>query len=669
MPIEDVDFLKKNSKRESYMFLVDSGTRDRRVHPQPSEYVVQFSTPFHNVIGLEVLHASIPRSMYNIDSYNNTLRFFIYEDTQEGRTARLNPNNYTMVTITPGEYSIQTLVAELNRILHMKLNGNASMHEVEIIAETDSTPPELTNKLRFRCTYPFAFDMDKSTSAESLGFDTYAVDSFADLVPPNVTTDQPYLTIRYPSVDLLVDAFQTFWSTMTSSPPTLQINTPFSSQMSFAIYQAVISHLISNDEYSLSFSRDIATPYFENTPRNLFEYLCRDILPKNYRMYRSVDLPPNQALGKETIIFEGPRGVVRSLPLNTTTNRVAQQFTMEDHGFLTQVHAALTTSDGTIRNDSEAKWSLYTNLNNSPHTVIPLQRYNTQNNLVPTEGVIPISLTDGGLSDPAFNVFVELNPGVYWIVFESDNLDTLIFYNDVPATQRQGDMKVYNGVSGNWDSIDTQDGVHFELSIRVIRQDEYHYLTAPGIYSLIGERYIVLRCPEIEENSYRSLAYSGNCLGLAKFQLGVVGYSDNRLDFSKVPTREFHPVGKLQKLTLRFETASGKLYDFKGVNHNITFAIHYYEPNQVQNFSQSILNPNYNGDILKYMYHHDDQEQDSDDQDYEYDQDDLREYRQQEARHLPENVGRLNFEALYRMNQLDLDAEEADFTDDDGSEN
>jgi hypothetical protein len=316
------------------------------------------------------------------------------------------------------------------------------------------------------------------------------------------------------------------------------------------------------------------------------------------------------------------------------------------------VHAALTTVDGTIKNDSKILWSLYTDVNDAPGTKVQLQRFDESVLVNIDTAPIPISLTDGGLSDPAYDVFVYLTPGKYWVVFESEDDDTFIFYNDVPASQAAGEMKVTT--DGNiWNTIDTNDGIHFELSIRVISQDEYHYLTAPGIYSLIGERYVVLRCPEIEENSYRSLAYTDHFLGLAKFQLGVVGYSDNRVDFSKVPTREFHPIGKLKKITLRFETASKKLYDFKGVNHNITLAIHYYEPSQVNQFNQSILNPNYNADFINYMYRQEDQDQDSDDQDYEYDPDDLQEYRMQEARHLPATVGRLNYEGLYRMN-LDL---------------
>lgn len=654
MPIEDVDFLKKNSKQQSYMFLVDSSTRDRYVYPQPSEYTITFTAPFHNVVGLEVLHGSIPRSMYNVDIYNNTLSFLIYEDIPGTRDIRLNPQNYSVVTLTPGEYTIQTLTVELNRVMQMHLNGDTNRNIVNIVAETESSPPELTNKLRFRCTYPFAMNMNASTIAETLGFDTYAERAFIEESPSTLTTSQKYMSIPFPSQSFITTTIQNIWTTMNSSHALLNVSVSFAEQMPRILFESIVNHMFYDTEYRLSFSKDyVLSNFYESPVQSLVDYLCKDGVPQNYRMYRSVDLPPSKAMGQNNIIFDGPRGVVRRLQV-TSTQQVAQQFTLEDRGYLTQVYAALTTDDGTVKLDSKAYWSLYTNVDNAPGEEIPLQRINESGATVPAQGIIPISMTDGGLCDPAYDVFVSLDPGVYWIVFRSTNDDTFVYFNDVPANQKKGEMKVKTAVSNTWMSTDTEEGIHFELSIRVITQDEYHYLTAPGIYSLIGERYVVLRCPEIEENSYRSLAYGGNCLGLAKFQLGVVGYSENRLDFSKVPTREFHPIGKLQKITLRFETASGKLYDFKGVNHNITFAIHYYEPIQINQFQQSILNPNYNADIINYMYRQDDQDQDSDDQDYEYDQDDLQEYRQQEARHLPENVGRLNYEALYRMN-LDLD--------------
>ena len=118
---------------------------------------------------------------------------------------------------------------------------------------------------------------------------------------------------------------------------------------------------------------------------------------------------------------------------------------------------------------------------------------------------------------------------------------------------------------------------------------------APGIVDLVGEKYIILHVPEIEEHSTVSLSYSRYSLGLAKFRLGVVGYNYDNLSISKIEPREFHPIGKLSKLTFEFRTASGELYDFKGANHNITLNIQYYQTKQNRElFTKSILNPNYN---------------------------------------------------------------------------
>lgn len=559
MPIEDVDYLRKNSIRQSYIFLIDSIDRDHMSYPVPSEYTIEFTVPFHNVIGLEVIDASIPRTEYNVDVHNNKLSFLIHDDSVDGFDTTL----YHTVEVETGDYTIQTLIPALNKVLMMPLNGTGDT--MSITAEAVSNPPEVKSTIRFRCPYKFGFDMSKSTITETLGFDVFVQASEEQ----KTSTAKRYTfldPIRYP------------------------------------------------------------------------------------RLFHSVDLEPTVALGAERTIFEGPRGVVRKLPLG----KVGQQFRVTSEGYLTQLFVAMTTTDGTIVNTSRGKWSLFTDQNGLPHTQIPL--VDNQGN--PNDGIIPISITNGAYSDLETLTFNSLSVGTYWIVLESSEQDNFVFYNDVPTYQEQGACKVYQ--DGTWTSIDTEEGIHFELSLKIIMQDRYHVLTSPGIYSLVGEPYVVLRCPEVEENSYRSLAFTKHCLGLAKFRLGVVGYSENRMDFSKVPTREFHPIGKLPKMTLRFETRSGRLYDFKGVNHTITFAIHYLEPTQKGVFERSILNPNYNGNVIEYMYHQEEQEEDSDDQEYDYNRDTLNEYRMQEARHLPENVRRLDLEAMYRMQRLmDSDEESA----------
>jgi hypothetical protein len=110
----------------------------------------------------------------------------------------------------------------------------------------------------------------------------------------------------------------------------------------------------------------------------------------------------------------------------------------------------------------------------------------------------------------------------------------------------------------------------------------------------------------------------------------------------------FHPIGKLPRLTLFFQTINGQTYDFKGVNHTITVAVYYLEPYSDAPFQRSIINPNYTGDYMQYILSQEDKEGDSDDQDESYDRDILMNYRTQEARHLPETIDRLDREALFR---------------------
>ena len=79
MSIEDVDYMKQNSIKENYTFVVDSKFRNQEEYPNPNNYVVNFDIPFKNVFGIEILEVSVPKTMYNID--NNTNKLYIYVNT------------------------------------------------------------------------------------------------------------------------------------------------------------------------------------------------------------------------------------------------------------------------------------------------------------------------------------------------------------------------------------------------------------------------------------------------------------------------------------------------------------------------------------------------------------------------------------------------------------
>lgn len=139
----------------------------------------------------------------------------------------------------------------------------------------------------------------------------------------------------------------------------------------------------------------------------------------------------------------------------------------------------------------------------------------------------------------------------------------------------------------------------------------------PGLVNMTGERYVILRCPEVEAGMYSAGSSSGKSgTGLGLFRLsqpGILG--EQRQDYITVVKRAFHPLGKIDKLTLRFErgTGSGELYDFKGVNHLLVLSIKLLIAKMPDNAISSSLNPNYNPDYIQYQINNRLAARDSDD--------------------------------------------------------
>lgn len=144
------------------------------------------------------------------------------------------------------------------------------------------------------------------------------------------------------------------------------------------------------------------------------------------------------------------------------------------------------------------------------------------------------------------------------------------------------------------------------MSLQKNAAQESHTLLPDGIVNLTSIPYIVLKFKELEENIHRS--YPAGKSGFGVFKLGgnVNDVAHLRFDFTNFVKRPFHPISKLTKLTVRFETPSGELYDFKGVDHMFILSVNYYvAKSDVNMHKQSVLNPNYNPNFVMYMqeYH------------------------------------------------------------------
>lgn len=356
MSIEDINYLKEHSIKQSYTFLVDSKSRDYYMYPTPSEYRLEFTVPFRHVIGIEVVDVSIPKTMYNIDYNNNRLYYYLAANEADKQVVIVgqdqngndlyDKSKFSYVELPPGDYTTTTFIDAMRLLMNR--------NKINLMIASVDTPAELTNLIYFRSSQPFILDMQQSTMAEVLGFDMF-----------------------------------------TSSK--------------------------------------------------------------------------------------------------------------------------LSINKSGIRN-----------------------------------------------------------------------------YEIVANNAKKGFEKLYH-------SYHNTTGMHT--------------VYAPGMMYLLGNKYIVLKCPEIEQHLYRSLSYSKYNMGLAKIRLNNYGYNDEKTSFLKVPIREFHPIGKLSKMTLRFETNTGDLYDFKGVNHNVVFAIYYYEPKKINVVIPSRLNPDYDPNMVNYLRSQDEQQGESDDSD------------------------------------------------------
>lgn len=261
--MEDIHFLKQNSREESFLFVVDSSMRDTKAYPTPSEYTVDFASPFTNVAGLELLNATIPRTEYAIEDKKNKLVYSV------------NNNPPRSVTIEPGDYNLIQLTEALNLVLEDGLK-----------CKPESTPYKKTSKIVFYAETPFVIDAVQSTIAKTIGFyeavstypssSTGAVPTLAYYGPfPGFDTrpaplQQPFvasvsgpvsrilvqaegspLTVRILSQDLAIT-----YASGTATPPTAEV-----------VLETIEGSLAAGTTYILDITSAESSEIFVNPPR------------------------------------------------------------------------------------------------------------------------------------------------------------------------------------------------------------------------------------------------------------------------------------------------------------------------------------------------------------------------------------------------------------------
>ena len=163
MSIEDIDYLYKNSIKESSIILVDSSNRNKDVYQSPNNYTITLNEPFKYVYGIEILDSSIPRTMYIIDSNNDTLYF--YTTSEES------------ITLDHRDYTLDDLISEIN----VKLKGISELNAIQVypltIPSSDASKIFFSNTENLDFFYILAF---KSNLSESIGLDENSLSDSTD---------------------------------------------------------------------------------------------------------------------------------------------------------------------------------------------------------------------------------------------------------------------------------------------------------------------------------------------------------------------------------------------------------------------------------------------------------------------------------------------------------
>ena len=186
MSIEDIDYLYKNSIKDNAVIFVDSSKRDKLTYPDPNSYTINFDEPFKYVYGIEILDASIPRAMYQIDENNNKLEFFIGDANTNDTNYVSNNFKIKSIEIAPQDLDLDDLVEKINDEIKEDVT-------VKIKPLSVSSPSSEISKIFF-FSYNSISDVGvvsqsssifyilawRSSMKEVLGFDENAVSSHND---------------------------------------------------------------------------------------------------------------------------------------------------------------------------------------------------------------------------------------------------------------------------------------------------------------------------------------------------------------------------------------------------------------------------------------------------------------------------------------------------------
>ena len=541
MPIEDVQYLLRNSAKDSVLLFIDSTLRDRQKHPTPSEYAIDLDESIAHVYGIDVLDASIPSTMYNVDTNNNKLRCI-------GVTVSKSEGSLSTIGLsTPDEIDaahLASLSSSMNALGTASPLRNwwlpdplSSSYHVVVGAWTTGNAPILD------AMTPLTSTVDSSAATAATAGKRYRVlreRRFESLPMWRLTNGSTNNTVTVPSDVSAV--------TLVSNGQTYVMDADASgADAALAAINALRSRDSAMQTYAILPTGDIISGGGGSEEFDLVIY----------DLYAFDGAAAWESASTELSIINGRLLTfsveTAEMEVGTYTSLNDLQGSIQDGFDATSMTVNVTSTTGrATNNDNRGKF-----------------RYATGSDLrLIIATAFCSARTTLGL-----------------------DLDTDFSANLVPRASRESSALILGGQVA-------------PMYCSVLQSDGTQHIDTPGIVSLAGARYITLRCPQIEQHMSATSRYGRYSAGIGVFKLlNTNEIAQLRFDYVSLVRKPFHPIARLSRLQFRFELPDGTLYDFKGVNHQIMMTVKYYVPTATTpaDLPQSTLNPNYNPNFVDYL--------------------------------------------------------------------
>jgi hypothetical protein len=526
MPIDDVDFMLDNCITDNHIIYIDSAKRDKLAFPHANHYTIRFSNPYRFVHGIEVLDASVPSTMFNIDVHNNVMSYLSSEEDLSGVLQELvGVPGFSKVL----EFSLTDDIFQAKR-----LYGTSSPFKLVVVDEPPADDDIFADPAGLRQFVDECLDVD----VDALNIEDDPFDAFNSGIglpfDPSKTMHLVLKKHKMPDVKLFPSKAAAHHGILPIYTIPVDGVPMYTTDPFFYDFYACYSKKYGNQSFydilrlkspKLARAYTLSKQSCDGDVYSWNYYSVSVVSEEEFKLMEPTAKPPPLIVW-QTIFKPGNYGAKDFLKLSS-------EFMSGDVVFDLAGVGSIET------------YPNFKLLGRTPFVV---------NKLGTSIGSV-VGLSEAATSQLPLN------------------------YNYIP-----NNPNLFGSLIDNSDNT----------------------LTCPGIVNFSANRYVVLRCDEIEDHMYGSYSYGDFTPGIAMLRFFEVdGVSHQRNDYVNFNKPPFHPIGKLDKITLTFLLPDlTTIYDFKGLDHLMLLSVKFYTPKQMRKMQMSVLNPNYNPNFHEYMHQH-----------------------------------------------------------------